>query len=136
MELLLTISIIGILATITIGVMSPRRQLNSSRDAKRQADVNAIMSAIDQYSIDHGDLPAGIPTGVAQEICAASAGHCVGGVYLMMLAGTYLSTIPSDPHAPASGTGTSYFIVKSANTQLVTVSAPLAEGNHTISITR
>ena len=135
-ELLLTVSIIGILATITIGVMSPRRQLSGSRDVKRQADVNAVMSAIDQYSIDHGDLPVGIPKGIPKEICAPAFPHCTGGVDLLMLSGAYIITIPMDPRAPADGTGSQYFIVESSNGRLITITAPLAEGNHAISITR
>ena len=134
-ELLLTVSIIGILATITIGTMSPRKQLNSSRDAKRQADVNAIMSAIDQYSIDKGVLPAGIVRGPAKEICTSWATSCNGGISLLMLSGTYIPTLPADPYAQPTETGSHYFISLS-NTDLVTIFAPLAEGKHSISITR
>ncbi len=55
-ELLLVIGIIAILSGIVIGALSPARQLGSSRDAKRRSDVNTILNAVYQYSIDHQGL--------------------------------------------------------------------------------
>lgn len=133
-ELLLVIGIIAILSSIVIAALSPARQLGSSRDAKRQADVNTIIDAVYQYSIDHqGLLPNSIPTGTLQEICRTGAVDC-DGVNLDVLSNTYLVSIPIDPRAPETGTGTSYFIRRNGNGRL-TISAPLAEGD-AINITR
>ncbi len=63
-----------------------------------------------------------------------NAGDC-DEVDLDALSGTYLVAIPIDPQAPEAGTGTSYFIRRDTNGRL-TVSAPDAEGDDPITITR
>lgn len=137
LELMIVIGLIAILTSIVIAALSPTRQLGSSRDAKRQSDVNTILNAVYQYVIDHqGSLPPGIPQGAtAHEICTVSATSCQYGVMLRVLTGTYLPSIPMDPQAPTAGTGTFYFIKQDQNSRL-TVSAPHAEGGTPISITR
>lgn len=137
LELLIVIGIIGIISSIVIAALAPTRQLGSSRDAKRQSDVNTIVNAVYQYAIDHsGTLPPTIPSGATPlEICLSSATSCNNGVNLRMLTGTYLVVIPSDPRTPANGTGTSYFIRRDTNGRL-TVSAPLSENTPNISTTR
>jgi len=62
-ELLLVVGIIAILASIVIVAINPTKQLGDTRNAQRKADVNTILSAVYQYSIDNnGNLPAGITT--------------------------------------------------------------------------
>jgi len=135
-ELLLVIGIIAILSTIVIAALSPTRQLASSRDAKRQSDVNTILNAVYQYQIDNlGNPPPGIPTTTALEICRTGATSCQYGVNMNVLSGAYLVTVPLDPRAEATGTGTEYFILRNSNGRL-TVSAPLAEEEASISVTR
>lgn len=135
-ELLLVLGVISILMVIVIAALSPTRQLGSARDAKRQSDINTILNAVYQYSIDNrGHLPPGIPTGTALEICRSGAASCVNGVDLNVLSGAYLVSVPLDPHAPDTGTGTSYFIRRSEDGRLV-VTAPLAEGADEVSVTR
>lgn len=134
-ELLIAIGIIAILSTIVVGALSPTRQLGSSRDAKRRSDVNTILNAVYQYSIDNqGILPASIPSGAARQICRLDTSDC-DEVDLDVLSGTYLVAIPIDPQVTDTGTGTMYFIRRDANGRL-TVSAPGAEGDDVISITR
>lgn len=137
MELLLVIGIIGVLAAIVIVAINPNRQLAQARDAKRQSDVNAILNAVYQYAIDHqGVLPPGIPSGtLPKEICVTDAASCNGGVNLDVLTGSYIAAMPVDPHAPANGTGTEYFIAHDADGRL-TVSAPLNEQTLPITATR
>lgn len=133
-ELLLAIGIIAVLSGMVIAALSPARQLGSSRDAKREADVNTILNAVYQYSIDHqGFLPSSIPTGTLQQICRTGTVDC-DEVNLSVLADTYLVSIPIDPRAPEAGTGTSYFIRRDGNGRL-TITAPLAEED-TVSVTR
>lgn len=137
LELMLVIGILGVLASIVIAALSPTRQLASSRNAKRQSDVNTILNAVYQYSIDHqGLLPGGIPHNTAaQGICTFGAASCVGGVNLNVLSGAYLAKMPMDPQAPANGTGTLYFIRENSNSRLE-VSAPKAENSGTILVVR
>lgn len=134
-ELLLVIGIIAVLSGIVIGALSPGRQLASTRDAKRQSDINTILNAVYQYVVDFNNLPPGIPVGTAMQICRTGSATCVNGVDLDSLSGAYLVSIPIDPQAPETGTGTSYFIRRDNNGRL-TVSAPLAEEKESISVTR
>ncbi len=133
-ELMLVIGIIAVLSGMTIAALSPTKQLGSSRDAKRQSDVNTILNAVYQYVVDEHRLPPGIPTGTAREICRTNAVTCAG-VDLDILTGAYLVSVPFDPRAPDAGTGTNYFIVQDQNGR-ITVSAPGAEEAESISITR
>ncbi len=134
-ELMLVMGIIAVLSGIVIAALGPTRQLGFARDAKRQSDVNTILNAVYQYSIDHnGVMPAGIPATGRHEICRTGAADCQGAD-LNALSGSYLVSIPVDPRAPETGTGTSYFIRRENNGRM-TVNAPLAEVRNEISVTR
>lgn len=54
-ELLVVISIIGIL--IALGTASYTTAQKKGRDAKRQADMKAVQSALEQYNSIHGVYP-------------------------------------------------------------------------------
>ena len=135
-ELLLVIGIIAILASIVIVAINPTKQLGDARDAQRRSDVNTILNAVYQYAIDNnGNLPSGIPTTTAQEICVTGSASCVNGVDLDVLTGSYLVRIPTDPQY-TSGTGSDYVIVQDANGR-ITVTAPQTEQTTPdISVTR
>ena len=142
LEILLVVAAIGILAGIVILAINPNKQLGDTRNAQRRADVNTILNAVYQYTIDNsGTLPT-IPTGscalvAANQVCKAGAiGTCSTGVALTVLTASekYLTSIPIDPTV-SSTDGTGYYISKSANGR-VTVCAPSAEQSATISITR
>lgn len=133
-ELLLVIGIIAILASIVIIAINPTKQLGSARDAQRRSDVNTILNAVYQYSIDNnGNLPTTIPA-AAGEICSYNSTDCTG-VDLDVLVGNYLVSIPTDPQAPASATGTLYTILQDTNKR-ITVAAPRAEQATSITVTR
>ena len=137
-ELLLVIGIIAILASIVIVAINPTKQLGDARDAQRRSDVNTVLNAVYQYAIDNnGNLPAGIPTTTALEICATASSDCDAAVAvdLDVLTGSYLVKIPVDPQEPSTSTGTNYLIVQDANGH-ITVSAPGAEQATSISVTR
>ncbi len=104
-----------------------------ARNAQRKADVNLILNAIYQYSIDYnGALPSTISSTV-RNICSSGAESCTG-VSLRILEGKYLPRIPKDPQW-GDDKVTGYTIVKDA-TQRITVTAPYAEGSVKISVTR
>ena len=102
-ELLLVIGIIAILASIVIVAINPTKQLGDARDAQRRSDVNTILNAVYQYSIDFdGTLPGDIPTGTAKPIClgTVTGTDCTTtavGVDLSALLGDYVVSIPADP---------------------------------------
>ena len=134
-ELLLVLGIISILVSITIAALSPSRQLATSRNAKRQADVNSILSAVYQYLVDEERLPPGIPTGTPAEICVTDSPDCDAAINLDALKGAYIVSIPMDPQLADTATGTNYWIVREPGGR-VTVSAPGAEEGENVSITR
>jgi type IV pilus assembly protein PilA len=136
-ELLLVIGIIAILAAIVIVAINPKKQLGDARDAQRRADVNTILNAVYQYSLDNqGNLPTGITTTVTG-VCQTGASSCAGLVDLSVLtaSGKYLVRIPTDPQVASGTGGTHYTIVKNSNGR-ITVAAPAAENTSSISVTR
>ena len=134
-ELLLVIGIIAILAAIVIVAINPTKQLGDARNAQRRSDVNTILNAVYQYSIDNsGNLPTTIST-TSKKICKSGVNiDCdADGISLNMLTGSYLVGLPFDPQS-ATATGMNYYIIKSGNR--VTVSAPGAEQSASITVTR
>lgn len=141
-EILLVVAAIAILAGIVILAINPNKQLGDTRNAQRRADVNTILNATYQYTIDNnGLLPTTIAnstcaTIVTNEICKTGAASCAGLIDLPVLTANekYLTSIPVDPTGVTLN-GTGYRVTKSANGR-ITVCAPSAEQGAAISITR
>jgi len=145
LEILLVIALIAILAGIIIVAINPAKQTAEARNAQRRSDVNAILSAVYQYSLDNSgsflnvdDVP-----GTSQVIGTAGAGcsgicgsvtTTVSCVDLSSLAPSYLVTIPFDPQ-DASGSITKYYINKDVGNR-ITVGACEPENGATISISK
>lgn len=144
LEILLVVAAIAILAGIVIVAINPNKQLGDTRNAQRRSDVNTILNAVYQYSIDNnGVLPATIIESTTCDntatklVCkGAQTGTCATGTVLsttLTTAEKYLVSLPNDPTGSTTN-GTGYYIVKSANGR-ITVCAPSAE-SATISVTR
>jgi type IV pilus assembly protein PilA len=133
-ELLLVIGIIAILAAIVIVAINPTKQLGDARNAQRRADVNTVLNAVYQYSIDNnGNLPTTITT-TETEICKSGVNvDCTALINLNVLTGSYIVALPADPQT-ATATSTNYTIVKASNR--ITVASPGAEQGAAISVTR
>jgi len=159
-ELLLVIGIIAILASIVIVAINPTRQLGQARNAQRRSDVNTILNAVYQFSIDNnGILPGSMLTGATigrfYEVCkvdwlpTGAANGCqlsnttptstvFQGVNLRALTGSYVVNIPRDPSLASTATGTNYLISKDANNR-ITVKPKTAEAGvdpNTLAVTR
>lgn len=134
LEILLVVAAIAILAGIVILAINPNKQLGDTRNAQRRADVNTILNAVYQYSIDTNAIPASI-TVTPTEICA-TGGTCTGIIDLGVLTTNekYLTAIPNEPQK-TNVNGAGYRISKTANSR-VTVTANFAENGATISATR
>ena len=141
-EILLVVAAIAILAGIVILAINPNKQLGETRNAQRRADVNTILNALYQYTIDNnGSLPT-MPTATCalvatNQVCKLTAtGTCSTGVDLSVLTTNekYITSMPVDPTV-SSTNGTGYYATKSANGRL-TVCAPSAEQSAVISVTR
>ena len=146
-EVLLVIAIIAILAAIVIIAINPAKQLRDARNTQRSSDVNTILNAISQYSVDNNGTLAGpgtIPTIAGAQtcqadggtICATGSASCTGLVDMSNLTanGKYIVSVPKDPQG-GSATSAGYNVAQDANGR-VTVCAPSAEGGSTISVTR
>ncbi len=133
-EVLLVIAILSILAGIVVIAINPGKQLGDSRNTQRRADVNTIINAVYQYSVDNGSLPASITT-TPTDICA-TGGTCTGLVDLSVLTanGKYIVSMPKDP-STATVDDTKYQISKDANSRVL-VTAVSAENGATISVNR
>src|SRR3972149_5069996 len=105
-ELLITIAIIGILATIGITALNPQRQLAKARDTQRKTDIYSIATAIYQFASEHsGDLPDTDGEPLTNNFPTVST--CIGtggGCFDLGAAGdtepiipTYMATMPLDP---------------------------------------
>ena len=147
LEILLVVAAIGILAGIVILAINPVKQLGDTRNAQRRADVNTVLNAVYQYSIDNnGNLPSAISasstmsttsTGICTTGTATATCATLGLIDLTQLTTNekYLTALPQDPSVGGVGSSTGYKIMKTANGR-VTVQAPNAEQSLTITVTR
>lgn len=93
-ELLVVIGVIAVLAAIVLIAINPAKQFREANDSQRRSNVNAILNAIGQYTVDtKGSLPGGIPTGSANadNIADGGADLCAA------LVPTYIPALPIDP---------------------------------------
>jgi len=157
-ELLVVIGILAILLTIVLIAINPARQFAQSNNTRRRSDINAMLNAIHQYSVDlRGDVTAlGIPVDdplVAGSEAAVIGSDVAGGQIDIcdLLVPTYISALPVDPQDGTDGTtpgtpvsdctaayNTAYSVVQSniATNIRITVAAPGAELGDVITVTR
>lgn len=136
LEILLVVACIAILAGIVILAINPSKQLGDTRNAQRRADVNTILEAVYQYTVDNnGTLPSTI-TPTVTEICKLG-GNCSGGLVDLSVLTTnekYLVSIPEEPQK-TNVNGAGYMISKSVNGR-ITVVAQFEEQGVNISVSR
>lgn len=139
-EILIVIAIIAILAGAVIIAVNPGRQFAQARNSNRTTHVQSILNAVGQNSADNQGTftcAAGtIPT--TPTVMASSGGYDI----CSCLVTNYLSALPYDPSASGAhytsctDYSTGYYIVRSATSSRITVSAPSAELSQTIQSTQ
>ncbi len=121
-------------------VIDPVGQLSKANNMKRRSDINAILNAVNQYTAaNKGNIPPGI-TQNSLQISKSGADLCA------MLVPEYTLNLPVDPYI---NTGknvdelgcsesyyTGYMIYQSPVDSSITVTAPYAELDDVISVTR
>ncbi|KKQ51260.1 MAG: hypothetical protein US70_C0020G0010 [Parcubacteria group bacterium GW2011_GWD2_38_11] len=122
---------------VVIIAINPAKKMLEIRNSQRRSDVVNILNSVYQYSIEHnGALPESI-TSEPTMICKSGALSCDGLVDISEIANNkryLLLKVPVDPkekNVNSSG----YQISKLANGR-ISVSAPLAENNAVISLSK
>jgi hypothetical protein len=133
----LAAAILVIALMIVVVLINPAKKLLEMRNSQRRSDVVNILNSVYQYSLDHdGQLPFSI-TPEPSMICKSKAQSCEGLVDMSEITGNkkyLLSTVPVDPkEKDANSSG--YQISKLASGR-ISVSAPLAENNAVISLSK
>lgn len=142
-EILVVIGIIAILASIVVVAINPAKQFAQANNSQRWSNVNAILNAVHQYSVDNrGSIPSSI-TGTETAICRSTddAGvvvattSCTGLIELTdALVPLYVVGIPTDPTA-STALSSGYTIATTTGDRII-VRAPASENGEAISVTR
>lgn len=107
-EIIVSVSIIAILASILYANLNQGGA--QSRDAKRQADLRALQSAIELYKNDNGRYPEGCNGALAWSGHAPTYACSGGGQYIVDLAPKYIKTLPVDPKLNGNDSGYVYTV--------------------------
>jgi type IV pilus assembly protein PilA len=135
-ELLVVIGIIAILAAVVIVALNPARQFAQARDTQRWSNVNTILNAVHQRMADNRGLWSTTCTTGTVTLPSSSSNVGTGGVDLAdCLVPTYISSMVVDPDGGTLASS-GYYIVRDSSTGRITVSAPSAEIDTSISVSR
>jgi type II secretory pathway pseudopilin PulG len=142
-EIIIALGLVVIVGGLMIRSINPAGQISQARNVQRQADLNTIMNSIRQ---NIGDSRTGVFSCTAGDIPTSSKKMASSGTSTYDIAPciipTYFFTMPFDPVASGARYNsnvdydTGYYVLKNASTGQITLSAPAAELEKTISITR
>jgi len=121
-ELLVVIAIIAILATVVFVALDPATRFADSRNSRRWNDVNSILTAVHQCIVDQEGI-------LADCALAPTEGPVAISTELTTALVPYLKSIPVDP----SGGG---YMIEVDENNIVTISAPNAENDMTVEVSR
>ena len=146
-ELLIVVAIIAALAIAVFVALNPAGRLQDTKNARRTADVDTILTAIHASIVDSGGaLPSPLEKNYSESQlgvgsgCGLAQNGCVTGDACTDLSASlskYLKSIPVDPSGGTTYTAakTGYSVKVDAN-NIVTVSACGAEKSASISASR
>jgi len=142
-EVLITVTIIVILSVVSITLLNPNAYLAKGRDMQRKSQLLTILNAVGQRAADNkGIFETGCAAGAIPAVSAKMATGAGNYDIAPCLVPTYLPNMPYDPKASGahytsnSDYDTGYNIIQDATTKRITVNAPAAELEGSISITR
>jgi type IV pilus assembly protein PilA len=143
-EILVVVALIIILATITIVAINPGKNFRDTRNAQRSSDVNAILSAVTQYTTDGNQLPATVTAcdpdnwKIGVEIATKTGvENTVSLAFLTEGEDDYIVSIPTDPSISDADkdAGKTGYVICTIGTR-VQVAAPTAEDGKEIVVKR
>lgn len=142
-EILVVIAIIAILAAIVLVAINPAKRFRDARNSQRKANVESILSALQQNMVDNKGILTGCDTIPTTEATADFISKAA--VDLAPCLSKYLARLPVDPstgswESPAVY-DTKYKIWQDTTSLQITISAPesitVTEGETiVISVTR
>lgn len=133
LEILLAMTLIGILLGISIRLINPDKQIGDINNTQRKADIFTIYTAINQYrDANSGNLPTGIDSSV-KSICKPNCSPAADEIDISEDIKSYIAfgNIPVDPQQSETSDITGYTIYVT-NQGRVVVSAPLAQNGSII----
>lgn len=144
LSVLVVIPLLAILLAVTLIAINPSKQFSQANNTKRMSDISAISSAIAQFKQQNGANPTGIsdtPTEIAKntaDICANIVPNLIAALPTDPLASTkeQKSGPPFQNIVDCTTTYSTGYLVNANNDGTITVSAPKAELDQTISVTR
>ena len=143
LEIIMAVAIVAILATVAIIAINPEGQFAKARDGKRLSDLSAILNAMGQnigdnngtFSCSAGSLPTSTKLLAASGTATYNIAPC--------LVPAYMEKLPYDPLATSTyyytsvtDYNTGYTIIQSTTTGRITLNAPSAELDDSVSVTR
>jgi prepilin-type N-terminal cleavage/methylation domain-containing protein len=135
-EVLLVITLIGVLLTIGLVSFNTEARFIEVRNDTRRNHIQSLESAVNQYKLQEGSYPTGLDR-TYQEICDPAATDCTGFFDLKaFLVPKYLQAIPRDPKDTDNTGGSGYEIAvdESSNTVSIRLKESLREGGVDIKV--
>lgn len=132
LEILLVITIVGILLTVVVRLVRPEDRFADIRNAQRKSDVLSIYTAINQYKEDNrGQFPSGI-TSTSTNLCQPGCVESGTQIDINADIASYIrnGVLPIDPSQ--TGTVLTGYTVSLDSGGRVIVSASLAENGELI----
>ncbi len=126
-EMIITIGILGVLASIILAIVNPLAQFQKSNDARRKSDLEQLQRALEQYYQDHGQYPHssgsnGSPTYSIVDFSKINTNPPIGITWGNQWV-PYMNFLPKDPAA-----GRTYRYVTDATWQTYWIYASLERG--------
>lgn len=136
-EVLIVVGILAILAFIAIVAIDPAKRFQEARDSRRLTDVQSMVGALQQYTIDHkGELPADLDTrekqiGTGKTECSLRTSNCTverddDCIDLTDVLEPYLHGVPEDPKNGTTAY-THYTLRQGLNNEIIIQACDLTE---------